>query len=185
MKILIQLFLEFCKIGLFTIGGGLSSLPLIENTFITNLEWISQSDFMNLLIISEMTPGPIGINAATFIGMNIQGFAGAIVSTVGFIIPSVIISIALSKVYYKNKDNIYLKNTLTLLKISITGVILSVAIRLFITAVISEPLAVKSTINFIRNISILVIITLSFKLRKDKSPIKTIVLGALLGLLIY
>ena len=88
MKLLIELFLTFIKIGLFTFGGGYAMISVIENDCVKRKEWITDDELMNLTVIAESTPGPIAINCATFTGYKKAGIIGAIVATLGVILPS-------------------------------------------------------------------------------------------------
>ena len=88
MNILLDLFLTFAKIGLFTFGGGYAMLAMIENTCVTNKQWITHDEMMDITVIAESTPGPIAINCATFTGYKKSGFIGAVVATLGMIVPS-------------------------------------------------------------------------------------------------
>lgn len=92
---LAELFWAFFQIGLFAIGGGYAALPLIQQQAVTLHGWLSAADFTNLVTISQMTPGPIAINAATFVGMSVSGLPGAITATLGCITPSLLIVSAL------------------------------------------------------------------------------------------
>ena len=85
---LISLFLIFMKIGLFTFGGGYAMIPLIQRETVNNKKWISDKDILDIVAIAESTPGPIAINAATFIGYRVGGFLGAMAATVGVVLPS-------------------------------------------------------------------------------------------------
>ena len=89
--ILLQLFLQFAKIGLFTFGGGYAMIALIENTCVTKKQWITHEEMMDITVIAESTPGPIAINCATFVGFRQKGFLGALVATLGIILPSFIL----------------------------------------------------------------------------------------------
>ena len=88
MSILVDLLLTFAKIGLFTFGGGYAMIALIENTCVEKKKWITHEEMMNVAVIAESTPGPIAINAATFIGYKQAGLIGAAVATVGMVFPS-------------------------------------------------------------------------------------------------
>ena len=88
MNLLIELFLTFAKIGLFTFGGGYAMISMIENACVENKKWISHDDMMNITVIAESTPGPIAINCATFVGYKQRGLIGAIVATMGIVFPS-------------------------------------------------------------------------------------------------
>lgn len=91
MNILLDLFLTFAKIGLFTFGGGYAMIPIIENQCVGKKNWITNDDMMNITVIAESTPGPIAINCATFTGYKKAGFAGALAATSGVVLPSFII----------------------------------------------------------------------------------------------
>ena len=88
MNILLELFITFFKIGLFTFGGGYAMIPVIENDCVEKKQWITHEEMMNMTVIAESTPGPIAINCATFVGYKKAGFLGAIFATVGVILPS-------------------------------------------------------------------------------------------------
>ncbi len=93
---IISLFLTFMKIGLFTFGGGYAMIPLIQRETVDNKKWISDKDILEIVAIAESTPGPIAINAATFIGFRVGGFLGAMAATVGVVLPSFTIIAAIS-----------------------------------------------------------------------------------------
>ena len=95
---MISLFLIFMKIGLFTFGGGYAMIPLIQRETVDNKKWISDKDILDIVAIAESTPGPIAINAATFIGYRVGGFLGAMAATVGVVLPSFTIIAAISYV---------------------------------------------------------------------------------------
>lgn len=95
-KIYLSLFLTMLKIGLFTFGGGYAMLALLENEFTEKKKWIDKEEFLDITAIAESTPGPIAINAATYIGYKKAGLAGAIIATAGFCVPSLIIICAIS-----------------------------------------------------------------------------------------
>lgn len=91
MNILLELFLTFARIGLFTFGGGYAMVSLIENTCVEKKRWITHDDMMNVMVIAESTPGPIAINCSTFVGYRQRGFAGAVAATFGMVLPSFLI----------------------------------------------------------------------------------------------
>ena len=88
MNILLDLFLTFAKIGLFTFGGGYAMISMIENNCVKRKQWITHDEMMNVTVIAESTPGPIAINCATYVGYKVAGFIGAVVATVGIVLPS-------------------------------------------------------------------------------------------------
>ena len=99
--IYLQLFFEFAKISLVCVGGGYASMPLIQSSVVDTYHWLTLPEFIDIFTISQMTPGPIGINAATFAGMKIAGVAGAVCATMGFVTPSIFLCIGLAKIIFK------------------------------------------------------------------------------------
>ena len=95
--IYLELLWRFFRIGFFTVGGGYAMLPLMQQEIELN-QWITQQEFIDIIAIAEMTPGPISINAATFIGYRVAGVFGSIVTTTAIILPSLLIILALSQV---------------------------------------------------------------------------------------
>lgn len=91
MNILLDLFLTFAKIGLFTFGGGYAMISMIENNCVERKQWITHDEMMNVTVIAESTPGPIAINCATFTGYKKAGFIGALVATLGIVVPSFVV----------------------------------------------------------------------------------------------
>lgn len=107
--ILFNLFLSYFKIGLFSFGGGLAMIPFIQEELIENHGWITSGEFVDMLAISQVTPGPIAINAATFLGYNINGVIGSVVSTISVILPSFIIIITIAHFLEKFKNSRYVE----------------------------------------------------------------------------
>ena len=99
--IYLLLFLEFAKISLVCVGGGYASMPLIQASVVDTYHWLTLPEFIDVFTISQMTPGPIGINAATFAGMKTAGIGGAISATMGFVTPSLFLCIILAKIMFK------------------------------------------------------------------------------------
>ena len=91
MNILLDLFLTFAKIGLFTFGGGYAMISMIQDNCVERKQWITHSEMMNITVIAESTPGPIAINCATFTGYKKAGFIGSVVATLGMVIPSFVV----------------------------------------------------------------------------------------------
>lgn len=102
--ILLRLFYEFFKVGLFSIGGGLATLPFLYDIS-DKTGWFTHADITNLIAISESTPGPIGVNAATYVGFLTDGLAGAVTATIGLIAPSIVIIILISRVLERFRDS--------------------------------------------------------------------------------
>jgi chromate transporter len=131
----LQLFWVFCQIGLFTIGGGYATLPMIQTRIVNDYGWITVTEFTDILTISQMTPGPIGINAATFVGTKVGGLLGSVIATVGVVTPSFIIVFALAFLYKKYNKLPIIQNILAALRPASVGLIaasgLSIAILTF------------------------------------------------------
>ena len=104
--IFLQMFLTYFQIGLFSFGGGYAAMPLIQSLVVDGKGWLTMAEYTDLLTIAEMTPGPIAVNSATFVGQKMAGLPGAIVCTLGCITPSVIIVLILAWAYtkYRNLD---------------------------------------------------------------------------------
>ena len=96
MNRLLTIFLTFLKIGAFTFGGGYAMIPLIQKEAVEKHKWVTDEDILNVVAIAESTPGPIAINAATFVGYQVAGFAGAVTATLGVVLPSFLIILAIS-----------------------------------------------------------------------------------------
>ena len=105
----LSLLLTFMKIGLFTFGGGYAMIPLIQRETVENKKWISDEDILEIVAIAESTPGPIAINAATFIGWRVAGFGGALAATVGVVLPSFAIITAISFVLSAFQDILWIR----------------------------------------------------------------------------
>ena len=99
--LLLKLFFSFIQVGLFSVGGGYAAMPLIQGQVVTLHGWLTKSEFTDLITISQMTPGPIAVNSATFVGMKIAGIPGAVVATAGCILPSCVIVTILARLYLK------------------------------------------------------------------------------------
>lgn len=99
-----QLFWSFAQVGFFCVGGGYASMPLIQAQVIELHGWLTMREFVDIFTISQMTPGPIGINAATFVGAKVAGVAGAVAATLGFVAPSVVIVLFLARLFFKYGD---------------------------------------------------------------------------------
>lgn len=97
MNLLLDLFLTFAKVGLFTFGGGYAMISLIERTCVAEKQWITHDEMMNVTVIAESTPGPIAINCATFVGYKQKGLTGAVAATVGMVLPSFCIIFLISR----------------------------------------------------------------------------------------
>jgi len=127
---LLPLFLTFFQIGLFSIGGGYAILPMVEQHVVGLHGWLTPVEYMDILTISQMTPGPIAINAATFVGTKMAGIPGALTATAGCVAPSFIIVLALSYFYMKYRSMSVIKGVLGTLRPAVVALIASSGISI-------------------------------------------------------
>lgn len=129
-----KLFWSFFQIGLFSFGGGYAAMPLVQNQVADIHNWLSMSEFVDVVTISQMTPGPIGINSATFVGLQIGGFWGAVIATAGFVLPSCIIVLFLAHIYNRYRESAVVKGILNGLGPAVVAMISSAGLALIIMA---------------------------------------------------
>ncbi|MBN1623787.1 MAG: chromate transporter [Clostridia bacterium] len=127
--IFLELFLNFFFIGITSIGGGLSTIPLMTE-ILTSKGWVIETEILDMIAISEMTPGPIGINMATYAGNKAAGILGGISATAGLVAPSVIIIIIIAHFYNKYRSNLYVNGIMTVVRPVVTGMIAAVCANL-------------------------------------------------------
>ncbi len=132
---LLELFLSFVQVGLFSIGGGYVAIPLIQQQVVERHGWLSMSVFNDLVTIAEMTPGPIGINAATFVGVRAAGLPGAMIASLGFVLPSMIIVSLLGWLYYRYQKVEMMQSILGGLRPAVVALIASAALGIALQAV--------------------------------------------------
>ena len=130
MNILLDLFLTFAKIGLFTFGGGYAMIAMIENNCVEQKKWITHDEMMNITVIAESTPGPIAINCATFTGYKKAGLVGALMATLGMIIPSFMIIYLISMFLDNFLELTIIANAFKGIKIAVGLLILDAAITM-------------------------------------------------------
>lgn len=178
--IYLQLFLSFLQIGLFSFGGGYAAMPLIQSQVVTAHGWLSMSEFTDLITISQMTPGPIAINSATFVGIKIAGLPGALVATIGCILPSCILVTLIAGLYLKYQNVNALQSVLNSLRPAVVAMIASAGISILVTAFWgSETHAVLAETNWTLVIIFAVCILL---LRKFKmNPIWVMLLAGIMN----
>ena len=131
--IYLQLFLSFLQIGMFSFGGGYAAMPLIQGQVVTAHHWLSMEEFTDLITISQMTPGPIAINSATFVGTKIAGTGGALAATFGCILPSCIIVTCIARLYLKYRNLALLQGILNSLRPAVVALIASAGISILNT----------------------------------------------------
>ena len=132
MPVLIDLFLTFAKIGLFTFGGGYAMISLIENDCVEKKRWITHDEMMDVTVIAESTPGPIAINCATYVGYKKGRLPGAIIATFGIVLPSFIIIFLISKFFDRFLEITWVANAFRGIKIAVGILIVDAAIKMLI-----------------------------------------------------
>ena len=130
MNIILELFLTFAKIGLFTFGGGYAMIAMIENNCVERKQWITHDEMMNVTVIAESTPGPIAINCATFTGYKKAGFIGASVATLGMIVPSFVVIYLISMFLDNFLELTIIANAFKGIKIAVGILILDAAVTM-------------------------------------------------------
>ena len=174
--IYLQLFLSFFQIGAFSFGGGYAAMPMIQEQVITLHNWLTMDTFANLVTIAEMTPGPIAVNAATFVGTQVAGPLGAIVATIGCILPSCIFVTLLAFIYGKYKNMVLLQGTLGSLRPAVVSMIAKAGLTIIISAFFLSG-TITLTISNISFRMIAYFVVAVFLLRKVKlNPILVMLL---------
>jgi len=136
--IYLELFLSFLLTGLFTVGGGYAALPLIYESCVVRHGWISAAEYAQLISISEITPGPIAINAATFVGTRVGGVLGAIAATLGFALPPFVIITLLYALYRRCRSMSLMQGVLGALRPAVTGLIAAAGLTVLALALWGE-----------------------------------------------
>lgn len=178
VKNALLLLITFLKIGLFTFGGGIAMIPLIQNEVVDKKKWITSSEILDIITISESTPGPIAINAATYIGYKVAGIFGSICATIGVIIPSFVIIFIISLFYEQFMQIQFINNIFKGLKVGV--------IFLLFQAVITLSKNIKKNILsislFVFALTINILFTV-FNVPFSSLSIVLIVLGIIIGII--
>lgn len=157
-----QLFWSFLQIGLFSFGGGYAAIPLIEDIIVNTNGWLTTAEFTDLITISQMTPGPISVNSATFVGLNIAGFWGAFFATLGNLTPSFVIVTFIAWLYMKYESINTLQDVLKVLQPAVIAMIAAAGVSLIITAfwglnpIILSNISITAVIIFIFSLVLLI-----------------------------
>jgi chromate transporter len=201
IELFLQLFWVFFIIGLFTFGGGYAMLSLIQTQVVVTHQWLTESEFTDIVAISQMTPGPVGVNCATYVGYEtLQGagasslvsILGSFTATLAVILPSFLIVLAIVKFYTKFKDNKIFEGVMSWLRPAVVGLIGAAAlILIFKVTWTGTPLLSHADISIIQEnfcdwkswllFAIAVIVSLFFKV----NPILIIIGGGIAGFLLY
>lgn len=182
--IYLQLFLAFLQIGAFSFGGGYAAMPLIQQQVITKYGWMTRSDFSDLVTISQMTPGPIAVNAASFVGNRVAGIPGAVMATIGVILPSCIIVTIIAWFYNKYRNLILMQGILGFLRPAVVAMIFAAGLDILVPAVFRSG-AISFALHNLNIRIVIYFIAALIALRKFKvGPIKVMVGCGVIELLV-
>ncbi len=186
---LLSLFLTFFKIGLFTIGGGYAMIPLIQRDVVAN-GWLTQQQLVDFIAVSESTPGPFAINIATFVGMKTNGVLGALMTTLGVILPSFIIILVIAKYFMTFRENRYVQAALAGLRPTVIGLIAAAAVTIGVSTFTTTSIDLQNIGAFFADGIdykglILFVILFALSRWKKLSPILIILSAGGLGLILY
>lgn len=179
---LFKLYVSFLKIGLFSFGGGYAAIAIIEDEIIQSQRWISLAEFNDLITISQMTPGPIGINAATFVGTKIGGLLGAIVATIGFVTPSFIIVTIISHLYIRYRNIDLIDNILKFLRPAVVSLLFLAGISIIRTTLFGENKVSLGSLDYYMVFLLLISLYLLYKKKFD--PVKVMILSGVCYMMI-
>lgn len=173
MSILLKIFLTFLKIGAFSFGGGYVMIPFIQKEIVTTQQWLASEEFIDIIGISQVTPGPIATNASTYVGYKVAGFLGAIAGTTGVIAAAFCLALIVSKHFEKVKHLPQVKLMFKGLRPAVLGLIFSAAISVGLT-----------TVTTLRELGIAVFAFVSI-VKFGVHPIVTIFIAGCMGLILY
>jgi len=178
--IYLQLFWAYLKIGIFGFGGGYAMLSMIQFEIVEHYQWMTMQEFADMVALSQMTPGPVAVNIATFTGYSVGGLWGSLLASFSIVLPSVMIFLLVMRLLFKNKDNYIVKNSLSMMKPVIAGLIFVAALQMM-NADNFTDLGLHGS-----NISV-IICTLSFVgvFFLKINPIPLIIASGLVGYLVY
>lgn len=181
MRVFWELFIEFFQIGLFAVGGGPATIPFLMD-IPSRRDWYERADVSQMLAVSESTPGPIGINMATYAGYNAAGFAGGVWATISLVLPSLIVIMLVAKILEKFSKNMYVKSAFYTIRPAVTGLIATAVYgiwetTLFLTSDGTFRFPVFSVI-----LSLLFFVGMNIKKLKKLHPVFWILCGAVIGI---
>ena len=183
--IYLELLWSFFQIGLFSIGGGYAAMPLIQNQVVDIHPWLTMTQFADIMTIAEMTPGPIAINSATFVGIQVAGLPGAIVATAGCVFPSCVIVMSLAYIYYRFRGLNMVQGILAGLRPAVIAMIASAGISLLIMAVYGQRVLPEDLMSFdVIAVMIFLIGIIALRVWKP-NPLWIMAGSAVLGVILY
>lgn len=177
---MLELLIEFIKVGLFTFGGGYASLPFLYE-MIEKYQWFNQEQLTQMIAIAGITPGPIGLNMATFAGFKTLGLIGAIISSFALVLPMIIITSKIFKIYLKFSENKMIKSILYILRPTSCALIASIAIKLFLELVLKNSFTLCN-IDILALILVIILFLSTFILKRD--PIIYMIIAGIFGVIV-
>ncbi len=183
-ELLWKLFWEFFKTGLFALGGGLATIPFLYD-MMDKFHWFTQSDLLNMIAVSESTPGPMGVNMATYVGFHTAGnsILGAFMATFGLVLPSVIIVCLVAKILQKFKSSHWVQDAFYGLRPAVTALISAAGFSVLLVVIYPEGLHTALQFNWINILLLLAFGVLAFSWKK-LHPIALICLCACVGIIL-
>ena len=178
IAVLLQLFVSYLKIGFFGFGGGYAMLSLIHSEVVVCNGWLTNGEFSDIVAISQMTPGPIAINSATYIGYEVAGVLGSVVATVAVCLPALTIMMLITRFFLRLRDNRYVKGVVAGMRPVVVGMIAAAALLLIF------PHSADGR-SFIDGWSWVIFIGVLLASVRKINPILLIVLSAVVGVVIY
>ena len=190
MKLLMTLFFEFFKTGLFAVGGGMATLPFLYDMSARHPDWFSTAQLADMIAVSESTPGPIGVNMATYVGFHTAGILGGLVATLGLVAPSVIIILIIARVLKQFRENKYVDAAFYGLRPCSVGLIaaagllvVKIALFDFDAYALSGEIADLFKLKALILAAVLLVLTRAVKATKKLHPIFFILGSALVGVI--
>ena len=176
---LIQLFISYLKIGFFGFGGGYAMLSLIHSEVVVRNGWLTNGEFSDIVAISQMTPGPIAINSATYIGYEVAGFWGSVVATIAVSLPALTLMLLITIFFLRLRDNRYVKGVVAGMRPVVIGMIASAALLLIF------PKSNDDGASFIDTWSWVIFVATLIASARKVNPILLIVISGVTGIIIY
>jgi len=186
MSDILWLIYEFFKAGLFAVGGGLATLPFLTRMSVSHPDWFTTEMLANMVAISESTPGPLGVNMATYVGYTVAGVPGGVIATLSLVAPSVIIIMLIYRVLQQYKNNRTVENVFTGLRPAVTGLIAAAGFSVFRMAVLTGGSGSLITLVSWKALLLFAVLFAGTQWKKTRGlhPVLFIAAGAVVGLLV-
>lgn len=183
----LKLFWSFAQIGLFSFGGGYAAIPIIQKQVVDIHHWLSLKEFMDIIAISQMTPGPVAINTATFVGMRVLSLPGAVIATLGCVVPSFLIVLTIAYFYSKYKNLWVMQGILAGLRPATIALIAAAGLGILSMALFHveiDALSAQSLLSFDSPAALAFVLALYLLIRHRFDPIFVILGSGILGIVV-